>query len=71
MFAASWPLRDRMLLVPIVVGVVVYVAAILALRVLDENDRRYVRGALARVGLRSSRVSAPVSPEGRRGVSEL
>ena len=54
MFMASWPLRERMLLIPIVVAVVVYTSAVLVFRVLDTDDRRRVGNALARVGVRTS-----------------
>jgi O-antigen/teichoic acid export membrane protein len=53
MFAASWPLRNRMLLVPIAVAMVVYVVALILLRAPDDVDRRYAGRALARVGIRT------------------
>jgi O-antigen/teichoic acid export membrane protein len=43
MFAVAWPLRSRMLLVPVVAGAAVYVFAIVCLRVLDESERDYLR----------------------------
>jgi O-antigen/teichoic acid export membrane protein len=61
MFAASWPLRDLVLLVPIAVGAIVYVAAILAFQVLEDQDRRRVGMVLARAGVRTS-WAAPASP---------
>ena len=69
MFGASWPLRDRLLLIPIGVGILVYTLAILASGVLDADDRRRVGAVLTRVGLRTP-WAAPESdqdPEVRRG----
>lgn len=57
LFVTSWPLRDLMLLVPITVGVVVYVVSILVSRVLDENDRAQIGKGLERIGLRSTRAA--------------
>ena len=51
MFVAAWPLRDQFLLVPIAVGSLTYVAAILLLRALTDDERHLVGTALARVGL--------------------
>jgi O-antigen/teichoic acid export membrane protein len=45
MFAASWPLRDRIFLIPGTVAVVVYVVVILALRTLDPEEQELVRRA--------------------------
>ncbi len=39
MFAVCWPLRDRLFLIPAVVGAVVYVAMILTSRVFDSDER--------------------------------
>lgn len=40
MVAASWPLRDRFVALPIVVGAIAYFCAVVALRVLDRDERR-------------------------------
>lgn len=40
LLAAAWPLRDRMILLPIAAGAVVYIAAIFALRATSEEERR-------------------------------
>ena len=53
MFAASWPLRNQMLLVPILVAMVVYGVALIALRVLDEDDRAFVGNVVGRIGIRA------------------
>jgi len=61
MFAASWPLRERALPIPILAGAAVYVAAIVALRVLDENERSYIRSARAGIARRlRPRLSRPM-----------
>jgi O-antigen/teichoic acid export membrane protein len=54
MFAAAWPLHDRPLVVPIVVGAVVYIAAIVALRVVTDDERLMVGRALERLGVHTS-----------------
>lgn len=51
MFAAAWPLRDEFLLLPVALGAVVYVVALLALRVLTDVERKLIGTNLAKVGL--------------------
>jgi O-antigen/teichoic acid export membrane protein len=53
MLGATWPFRDQLFLVPVVVGAVVYPIAVLLLRVLDAEQRALIGDALARVGLRT------------------
>ena len=48
MFAASWPLRDLPLVVPIIVGAVSYVLALVALRVPEKEDWERLRGLVTR-----------------------
>jgi O-antigen/teichoic acid export membrane protein len=50
MFAASWPLRDQFILIPIVVAVIVYAAAAIALGVVGHDERQLVLRALKRGG---------------------
>lgn len=59
MFAASWPLRDRFLLLPIVVGVVVYAVSLLVLRVLSDDERHMIGTILAKIGLRTAWADYP------------
>jgi O-antigen/teichoic acid export membrane protein len=66
MLAAIWPVRGVMPLVPIVVGAVVYTAAIAALRVLTEEEREGVRVILSRVRDRM-RFSSSRASEGQGG----
>lgn len=54
MVAAAWPLRHAFLLAPIGVGAVVYVAAVLALRVVSDYERHLVNRGLVRLRLRPS-----------------
>jgi O-antigen/teichoic acid export membrane protein len=55
MFAVGWPLRAEVLPVPVIVCGVVYVAMILILRVLTDEQRRAINAVGARLGLRSNR----------------
>ena len=59
MFAVTWPLRDQMLLVPILTVIVVYTIALLVLRVPDADDRRRVGTVLERVGITTSWAPRP------------
>lgn len=52
MLAAVWPLRWHPIIVPIVVGAVVYTAVVLALRTLDTEEVAMVRAARQRLGSR-------------------
>ena len=54
MFAAAWPLHDRILVVPVGVGIVVYAIAIAALRVMTDDERAMVGRALERLGIHTS-----------------
>jgi O-antigen/teichoic acid export membrane protein len=58
MAAVTWPLRGAFLLVPIVVGIVVYSGAVLALSVPSDEERAVARRALERV---RTRVHPPVA----------
>jgi O-antigen/teichoic acid export membrane protein len=48
MFMVSWPLRDEPLIIPIAVGAVVYVAAIVVLRVPEKDDLLRLRSMISR-----------------------
>jgi O-antigen/teichoic acid export membrane protein len=48
MFAVAWPLRDHPLILPIIVGVVSYVIALIALRVPEEDDWNQLRSLVSR-----------------------
>ena len=48
MTLASWPWRERLLLIPVGVGAVVYVACIMALRVLTDDELLRARALVAR-----------------------
>ncbi|MDZ4717384.1 MAG: flippase [Roseiflexaceae bacterium] len=48
MVAATWWLRDLFIGIPIVVGAIVYIGLIAAMRVVDPEDVQLVRGALQR-----------------------
>lgn len=51
MFAVAWPLRDELLLIPVLAACVVYALALVVLRVPDADDRRRVGNVLSRVGI--------------------
>lgn len=51
MLAASWPLRDRFVVLPIVAGAIGYLGSIVVLRVLDADERRMIVKLLS--GVRS------------------
>lgn len=65
MFAVTWPLRERMLLIPIAVAVLVYSVAIVALRVVTNDERSMVGHALVRLGVRTK--WATLEPTGPLG----
>ena len=48
MFMASWPLRDEPLIIPIAAGAVVYVVAIVVLRVPEKDDLLRLRSMVSR-----------------------
>jgi len=54
MFAAAWPLHERPLILPIAVGVAVYILAIIALRVVSDDERLMVGRVLDRLGVTTS-----------------
>lgn len=47
MVAATWPVRDMFPLIPIVVGAIVYVGAILLMRTLTDDEQSWVKRGLA------------------------
>jgi O-antigen/teichoic acid export membrane protein len=49
MVATSWPLRERFIVLPIVVGVATYAVAIIALRILTDDERRLIKKLLRRL----------------------
>ena len=49
MVAVTWPLRERMLLVPVTIGALVYVAGVWALNILTPDERQLLQKMLARV----------------------
>jgi O-antigen/teichoic acid export membrane protein len=53
MFAAGWPLRDRFLLVPVVACACIYAVAIVALRVLGDEEKRLIGSTARRLGIRN------------------
>ena len=53
MMAAAWPLHDVFFLVPVAIGAIVYAAALLMLRVLDDDQQRMVGQVLGRIGIRT------------------
>jgi O-antigen/teichoic acid export membrane protein len=53
MFAAVWPFRDLLFVVPAAIGAVVYGVAVIVLRVLDDFERSLVRDTLSKLGLPS------------------
>jgi O-antigen/teichoic acid export membrane protein len=54
MFAVGWPLRHLPLPIPVLACSVAYAIAVVALRVLGDDERRMVGEVLARVGVRTS-----------------
>lgn len=58
MVAVGWPLRNVFLPVPIALCAVVYATAVVAFRVLGDDERRLVRDLLARTGM-PNRWAAP------------
>lgn len=48
MGAATWPLRDELVVVPVAVGVAAYVAAVAALRALDAEEVATLKGLIRR-----------------------
>jgi O-antigen/teichoic acid export membrane protein len=50
MTAAVWPIRAQFVLIPAIVGSVVYVLLIIGLRVLDPHERELLNDAVRRVG---------------------
>jgi hypothetical protein len=50
MLACTWPIRDRFLLLPILVGVVSYVVAVWLLRVLGDDELTLLRQIARRSG---------------------
>lgn len=61
MFVASWPVREQFLLVPIVVGAVVFVASVFVLRILSEDDRYLLGKLTARIPVLRNRSAAPAT----------
>ena len=57
MVAAAWPFRDTFILVPVLVGAVVFIVAVSMLGVLTEDERVMARRLAARVGIRSAGLS--------------
>ena len=53
MFAASWPLRDQFILLPVVVAAAVYVGAALLLGAITEEERRMVSRLALTIALHS------------------
>lgn len=49
MLAATWPLRDRFLLLPIAVGAATYCVAVALLRAVDKEERQVIRELGARL----------------------
>lgn len=49
MMAASWPLRDRFIVLPVVVGMLAYLVAVAALRVLNADERELLMKVVRRV----------------------
>jgi O-antigen/teichoic acid export membrane protein len=65
MLAATWPLRDRFLLIPIAVGAVVFPVAVVALRILSDDDRYLIGRLASRFGIRT-----PWNYSGPPGIDE-
>lgn len=63
MVGASYPFRDRFLAIPVLVAVVVYFVAILALRIVTDDERAMVAQVLAKVGIGSGSHEPPESNE--------
>ena len=49
LFAVAWPLRERMILLPVAAGALVYLTAIVLLRAVSDEERRLLRGVLDRL----------------------
>ena len=55
MFAVGWPLRTAFLVIPIAVCAIVYAIAVVAFRVLGDDERRLASEMLAKVGIGGTR----------------
>lgn len=71
MFAAGWPFRDAFILAPVGVCAFTYVALLFALRVITDEERRWIGSLVVRFGVGRSKAvatdadapKAPRSPE--------
>jgi O-antigen/teichoic acid export membrane protein len=61
MVAAAWPLREHFLIIPVAVGACVFVAMVVLLRILTDDERDMLRRLGGRVPILSSRLHGGVT----------